>query len=137
MTSKKNRSRHQQEIKSIIEEMSHLFSFTDLIDIFKKKKISIHRTTIYRNLKKLITEGKIIFVSQEGKKTFFEKASDKDNHHHLICQKCLKIFSFKEDELDRAVASAKEKIEEQTSFRIKTFRFDLFGQCYSCSKKSE
>lgn len=49
-----------------------------------------NKTTVYRNLEKLETDGLIKRVLLSDHKQYWEKA-ESDNHFHLICNLCNKI----------------------------------------------
>jgi len=50
------------------------------------------------------------------------------HHHHLICMKCGKVISFRDDLLEEL----EEKIAETTGFRVVDHEVKLYGCCAEC-----
>ncbi len=97
----------------------------DIQKIISIKFPTLSLSTIYRNLNDMIQKEIVSEVKLVNKKDYFEIA--KDNHVHLICQKCGKIedFEIKTDNLSK-------KIEELTGDKVlsNTLSFDVI--CKDC-----
>lgn len=52
----------------------------------------------------------------------------KHRHHHLICMKCGKVFSFQDDLLEEL----EEKIAATTGFSVVNHEVKLYGYCIEC-----
>ncbi len=91
--------------------------------------VSANKTTIYRQLEKLMSEG---LVSQtdlgEGKKRY-ELASLANHHHHLICTNCRKIECFN---LGHDVEKQQAQLAEKFKFQILSHHLEFFGLCANC-----
>jgi len=76
--------KNKEKIKKIISENScGITAKNILVKIWK-----IDKTTVYRNLEKLLTSWEILEqFSVSGEKTYSFK---ENHHHHFICDKCLK-----------------------------------------------
>ena len=62
-----------------------------------KKKIGVNKTTIYRELARLVTEDLVLEVEfGDGKKRY--ELARLDHHHHAVCIKCDIVKDVKVDE---------------------------------------
>lgn len=127
--------RYRNFFVNLLNSLPHLFTQKDIVGYFKKKKIKIDRTTIYRNIKKL-KKDKIIFEADYvNGMTFYEKKDNQlDHHHHFICQKCLKSFSFSDEKIEKNITDLKEKLKKQIKAEIISHNFNLSGFCNECRK---
>lgn len=55
-------------------------------------------------------------------------AEVKHRHHHLICMKCGRVISFRDDLLE----GLEEKIAEDTGFYVVNHEVKLYGYCVEC-----
>lgn len=113
----------------------------EIIEILKKHKKPItvseilnstlvNKTTVYRNLEKLVSEGKVLEVNISTQKTFYELNSH-DHHHHLVCKSCNAIQDFEEQNLENAISDFEKQILE-SGFDIKSHNLEFFGYCNKC-----
>lgn len=49
-------------------------------------------------------------------------------HHHLICQKCGRVYTINNDEVGQFF----REVERSNQFKIKTNHLILFGLCRDC-----
>lgn len=54
----------------------------------------INLSTVYRTIKKLLDEEKIVSVQLPGDKTCYE-IIQKEHHHYFLCDNCSKIYFIK------------------------------------------
>lgn len=109
-------------------------------EIFEMVKVDcpdIGLATVYRTIQ-LLNELQLIdrinfddgFVRYEMGSAFSHE--QKHRHHHLICMKCGKVFSFQDDLLEEL----EEKITETTGFSIVNHEVKLYGCCAMCRELS-
>lgn len=87
------------------------------------EKIGVNKTTIYRELSKLVLEGEAVEVDfGDGKKRY--ELAKKDHHHHAICTKCnlIKDVRINERGLDLKIKN----------FFIQRHSVEFFGLCNNC-----
>jgi Fur family transcriptional regulator, peroxide stress response regulator len=100
-------------------------------DQVRKEITSISMGTVYRNLKLLAQAGQIRELDIPGSASRFDGSSSK--HHHLICEKCGRIF-----DLDEAIELKVEaRIFQKTGFQVKRQYLKFIGLCSDCQKISE
>ena len=82
--------------------------------------------TVYRNLKSLRQEGKILELDLSNHQSRFE--ANARNHHHFRCEQCGRIFDVDEPvdgELD-------ERVARNTGFEVSHHRLEFRGLCKDC-----
>ncbi len=114
-------------LKSFKDAESPL-SAVSLLEAFSKLNVSVHKTTIYRDLEKLSKLGIIKPIDfGDGVKRF--ELSDVNHHHHLICTKCTSIEDI---ELDKDLSKEEQKIEQTKQFKVSRHSLEFFGICKGC-----
>lgn len=91
------------------------------------KKIGVNKTTVYRQIEKLLQNNIILEVEfGDGKKRYELKSLG--HHHHIVCKKCgdLEDIELNEELLLKAVSN-------KTSFKIESHNLEFFGVCRKCS----
>lgn len=93
---------------------------------FLIEKLKVNKTTVYRQIDKLLQENKIIEVELgDGKKRF--ELKDLIHHHHLVCKKC---GSLEDIELDEKIIM--RNITKRTNFKVESHSLEFFGTCVNC-----
>ena len=106
-------------------DIDYLYEF-----ISKKEKIS--KATIYNNLE-IFTKAKLITqLHFNNNKILYEKALNKKQHDHLICNNCGKINEF----CDPRIKNILDGIEKTTNFNVKNHSLYIYGECNNKNCKS-
>jgi len=116
--------------KIVLETMlssSRPLSASEILSVFKGKKTPINRTTVYRELSFLITNGFVHEVRLLGKPSLFELAYE--HRHHLICIKCDAV---KPVVLGKHLDSHEKKIMRHEKFKITSHSLEFYGLCEKC-----
>jgi Fe2+ or Zn2+ uptake regulation protein len=93
------------------------------------EKLKVNKTTVYRQIDKLINENKITEVELgDGKKRYELKSLD--HHHHLVCKKCGKLEDIELNENDLL-----KEVAKRTNFVVDSHSLEFFGHCYNCKSK--
>lgn len=93
------------------------------------KKMHVNKTTVYRQIQKFISNGKILEVELGDGKKRYEK-SDLKHHHHLICKNCGK---FEDVEIDEKMLL--KEVSKKSKFKVLSHTLEFFGMCSNCIKK--
>lgn len=89
-------------------------------------KLSVNKTTVYRQLDKLFQDKKIVEVELgDGKKRY--ESTRLDHHHHLICKKCGRLEDICLDE--KKILGA---VGKKTNFKVESHNLEFFGLCVNC-----
>lgn len=112
--------------KTIISLLStkHLLSAQDILQVLEKKGTPYNKTSVYRSLEKLQTEGIICkYDFADGEASYELKA---DHHDHVVCTSCGKIV---------ATDCQLEKSPAVKGFTIDHHHLTLFGVCDTCTSQ--
>ncbi|MBM6838788.1 transcriptional repressor, partial [Clostridium saudiense] len=60
-------------------------------------------------------------------------SDEEHRHHHLVCNKCKKVFEVQDDLLEEL----EERIEKTYKFRILDHSVKFFGICSECCDQKE
>lgn len=91
------------------------------------EKLKVNKTTIYRQIDKLLLRNLIVDVEfGDGKKRYELKSLG--HHHHLICKKCGKLEDVTIDE-----ESILKQIKVKSGFKIESHSLEFFGFCNNCN----
>ena len=105
----------------------------EIFELVKTGCPDIGLATVYRTIQ-LLNELRLIdrinfddgFVRYEmGTGT---ECGQKHHHHHLICMKCGKVISFRDDLLEEL----EDRITDTTGFSIVDHEVKLYGYCKEC-----
>lgn len=101
-------------------------------EIYQKVKeydSSIGQATVYRNVNKLVEDGKLIRIptSNDG----FRYDIDCVPHYHLICKKCGRIFDLYDDSYCKMV----KNVESKYSIEVSNVTILFDGICKDCNEK--
>jgi len=75
-------------LKALMQSEDTPLSDKDLKKWLRKNRIRVDRTTVWRQLKYLISKNYISRFQLESGKVYYELAGE--HHHHLICIRCKK-----------------------------------------------
>lgn len=89
-------------------------------------KIGVNKTTVYRQIEKLLSQGVIIEVELgDGKKRYELKSLE--HHHHLLCKICGKLEDIELDEKQLL-----NEVAKKTKFKVESHNLEFFGRCIDC-----
>ena len=111
------------------------FTIDEITERIGKQNVSVGRTTVYRNVEKLVQSGQVRkFIDQKGKSStfqFVEQHTHCNEHIHLKCVGCGKFIH-----LDcELMESVNNHILEEHGFCIDNSKSLLFGFCEDCMKE--
>lgn len=124
--------RYRDIFINLIKSLPHLFTKRDIVNYFKRKKINIDRTTIYRNIKRLEDERLIYEFYYDGNNIIYEKNENLSHHHHFICQKCFKSFYFFDEKIEKNILNLIFKLTKEKNIKVISHNFILKGYCFKC-----
>lgn len=89
----------------------------------RQHKLKISLATIYKNLKELVAEGKVVTLETEDTKIHYD--ADVSNHAHFICFSCGKIYDIYDVEKEpKGLSEVAGRVEKQK--RV------YYGVCKQC-----
>jgi len=97
----------------------------------KKEIPNISLGTIYRNLRYLVDAGEVKEINIPSIPSRFDSSTN--DHHHLLCEKCGRIF-----DLDESVDYPMEDmIFQKTGFKVKVRYLKFIGLCADCQEEQD
>lgn len=110
----------------------------EIYEMVKADYPEIGLATVYRTIQLLLELCLIDRINLDDGFVRYEignvgLGTAKHHHHHLICRKCGKVISFKDDLLEEL----EEKITETTGFHVMDHEVKLYGCCSECGGKTD
>ncbi|RUM59899.1 MAG: transcriptional repressor [Persephonella sp.] len=123
----KRRNTYQRQIILNILKMTDTHPTAEWIYERAKSYIpNLSLGTVYRNLKVLKEEGKILEIT-DGKLTRFDGRTD--NHYHFKCVKCGNIYDVEYNDIE-----IKESLKKK-GFKPLSYQLVITGICKNCKKE--
>ncbi|AFY02170.1 Fur family transcriptional regulator [Bdellovibrio bacteriovorus] len=115
-------------IQFFLDHQNHPVRPQDLQSFMTKHLPKADRTTIYRNIEKLISLDVIqeLHIPQKGK--VFKYIFDKKPHHYCICKSCGKVIKGNEDLFKRI----EKTLKEIHDFAKANLSVVFYGHCSQC-----
>ncbi len=114
----------------MIEHMGEHLTAEEIYDDVRSSCPDIGLATVYRTLQ-LLSDMKVLMkLNLEDGITRYEMNLDdqQHQHHHLICEKCGKIYEVKYDLLEEV----EKRIEAEYDFKIQDHKLKFYGLCKEC-----
>lgn len=119
----------QKAIESILKKSKKPFAAPDLMRALRTSGFTPHKTSLYRNLKKLKEQGVVDEVLLDTLSVYYEYK--KKHHHHALCRICRDVTCVAHEVLEKSIAyleaSAKKK-----GFISQEHHVVLGGICSAC-----
>lgn len=96
----------------------------ELYQSLKKDNPQLSLATVYRNLKQLCEEGKVLCITSGTSDRYDATVS---THYHFSCDGCHKVYDLDIPEID-AITEA----TENTSFKVDSYSLIYSGLCEKC-----
>jgi Fur family transcriptional regulator, ferric uptake regulator len=115
-------------LETLSKEHAHLTSHQVYEEILGRLP-ALNQSTVYRSLERLVGRGKISVSDMGTGADVYELLVD-GLHHHLVCQKCGKVFQITNDDVSEFFSI----LQSKNHFQIITNHLVLFGVCENCQK---
>lgn len=116
--------------EAVLEYISHAntpVSIQDLENNSAVKLAQADQATLYRIIHMYLKHHIIREINFHEGKTRYELAT-LPHHHHVVCTKCGNV----KDVSDCLNKEAKNSIEKESGYTVKTHALEFFGLCPSC-----
>ena len=101
----------------------------EIYDYVRAKCPGINKSTVYRTLELLKKLNLVVETNLGGDRLCYHHA-EKGHHHHLICQRCGRVFDVEEEVL----APLEELLISKYGFLPNIKHLAIFGHCLDCQK---
>ena len=115
----------RKAIQQVFQMQNRPLKIEDILSLARVKVKSLNQATVYRNLNRLIAEGKLHKVTHPELGTLFEKVNE-EHRHHFHCRKCKQLFQLPGCFLDEAKHTP-------DGFLVEGHELFLFGICAQCN----
>ncbi len=125
-----NRRRHTRQLEVIWEAIKEGTSHPTADQIYEKVRSvipNISLGTVYRNLQKLVGEGKLQVLTLDRTQHFDPTL---ERHEHFICEKCGQVYDVFVDAKEMILSSSLS----HEGFTVSSHRLALYGFCKHCGK---
>ena len=119
----------------IIEKEGQHLTAEEIYDEVKKICPDIGLATVYRTVL-LLEEINVIYkldLNDGCSRYELVHSGEEHRHHHLVCDKCKKVFEVQDDLLEEL----EERIEKTYRFKILDHSVKFFGICSDCCSHEE
>lgn len=111
-----NKSRYRSKILEFVKEKG-ILTGPEIVSLIKAD-----RSTVYRNIEKLLADGSLRELNIEKNVRSYE--STDDIHHHMVCKNCGKVIHFEVDN-----SKLKKVIPEIKGFKAEDIEITVKGHC--------
>lgn len=112
---------------------AHL-SADDIYETLHKNGERIGRTTVYRQLERLLGEGVIRKSTVDGAGSCYSAVSEHcEEHYHLICTVCGKLAHLSCDHVEELI----HHIRQEHGFTVDPARTTFYGLCAACARETK
>lgn len=118
----------RKAVLGLLVKSSEPLSSPNLQSLLLKKKISVNKTTVYRELAFLKTQNVVRELQFRDSAKRYE-ITPENHHHHIICINCEKI---EDVELKKDLDKAEKVISRNMNFKIINHSLEFFGLCAKC-----
>lgn len=114
----------------ILQNADRPQSVPELLVSCAKRKVTPHKTTLYREIEHLVVWGIVNKVQLSETRVSYELATD--HHHHFVCERCSGVtkLSF----CEKMMTSLTVLLQQQGK-QITHHNFEFFGLCELCISK--
>lgn len=111
----------------IFASVSSPITALELLEKLVAKKITVHKTTIYRELAVLLAENIIHTIEFGDGQKRYELSGE--HHHHIVCRRCSAVVDVS---LPDEFLSLQKTIARETKYRDISHALEFFGLCRRC-----
>ena len=126
---------HQREVieKMLSEKGDIHFTVDTVLDELHRKGEAVGRTTVWRCLERLASEGRVRKYVQAGESACYQYIHSGGccEHFHLKCERCGELIHMQCDTLCHIGVH----IEEEHGFKINPLKTVFYGVCEKCAKE--
>lgn len=117
-------------IRDILSTSEKPMAAMELVEVLDKRGLSVNKTTVYREIEKLLLKGEISEVDfADGQKRY--EMTHGRHHHHAVCTNCKTVVEL---EIEPELESMQSTVVKQSGFRIQKHLVEFFGMCGKCTK---
>ena len=113
----------------ILQKAHSPLSVPEIQKTLNKQDKLLNKTTVYREIQKLIVHGIIREIYLGTDKTRYEIV-DGEHHHHIMCTSCKKVDKIP---LDDGIDKKERQIAKSLNYTNINHSLEFFGLCKNCN----
>lgn len=114
-------------ILDILHHANKHITAEEILNEVRARYPKVNKSTVYRMLEVLKRLGLVDETDLGGDRLFYHHV-EKGHHHHLVCQRCGRVFDVEEEIID----SLKKAIIEKYGFVPDIRHLAIHGYCLTC-----
>ena len=105
----------------------------EIVEILEKSGTPVGRTTVYRNLERMVADGVLQKYTAAGECACYQYMRHEDcyEHFHLKCTECGKLIHIECERISELVGH----IAAEHNFAVNNFKTVLYGVCEACDRE--
>ena len=120
------KSKQKEAILRLVKDMTFHPTADCVYEEVRREIPNISLGTVYRNLKVLQREGKILELDLAGTISRFD--GNVHDHYHFRCEQCGRIFNVHEP----VDVESNDRVSRKTGFTVSNHRLEFRGLCKDC-----
>ncbi|HRN96206.1 MAG TPA: transcriptional repressor [Candidatus Levybacteria bacterium] len=112
----------------IFQTQKSPLSVPELLELLKEKNTTVNKTTLYREVEKLVNHDILKEVYFKSDKVRYE-LSNAPHHHHIVCVECKRVDDIS---MPKDVLTQEKKIKNLLNYKVLDHSLEFFGVCKSC-----
>lgn len=122
-------SKLQVELVEILKKAGGPLSVPEIAVKLKTTGSTPHKTSLYRNIEKLIAEGSVEEVLLDTASVYYEVK--REHHHHVLCKICHDVSCIAHDVFEKSMTYL-ENAARKNGFASLEHHVILRGTCLTC-----
>lgn len=118
----------RETVIDILQKNKRPLSVPELLILLEENNVSVNKTTLYREMEKLVNHDIVKEVYLEKDKTRYELVTS-DHHHHIMCVECKRVDDIP---MPKDVQPHEKKIKNSLNYKVLSHSLEFFGVCRSC-----
>jgi Fur family ferric uptake transcriptional regulator len=125
-------TRPRRAVADLIGARSGHFTAADLLGDARRRRLSLGRATLFRNLDLFTELGALERLDLPSGEHAYVACEPEQHHHHVVCRNCGTSVEVEDGGLQSVVA----EIASRSGYTIDTHRLELFGVCPACAERA-
>lgn len=123
----------------LFENQKGGFSFGELVTYCQKVRPTIHKSTVLRNLQRLVSEGVVASYAQKGRRSIYTRGNSFGHLHAALCRSCPRFYPLSNQtlvQLEHLLSRIEGELGQSGQFSRLTHRLQFEGECAACTKRN-
>lgn len=119
-------------------EQDASFSVPALLEALAATRLTPNKTTLYREIETLLSEGLIEQVPvATGSAQIYKGVTKHGHYHHVVCTNCSKVLDVEVPAVESALYQAEQELGKKANFAITGHTLTFSGTCSGCTSTAK